>query len=212
MIMKYTEFPLSTTQPSALHVNDLIEFARPEANRKKLRWVSFPNSRGFCQGDPITVSQSCSESWSADFYFKEQTIICQLAVGLGASQVALMVKNLPANAGDIRDVVWPLGQEDPLEEGMAAHSSTLAWRIPWTEDPGGLQSIASKSWTQLKWVSMHTWPLNPFLLIYLRQTWASGPWEWTFPKQHGDTTHSYNWGGYSERRKNKKKTTDPFSP
>ena len=34
-----------------------------------------------------------------------------------------------------------LGQEDPLEEGMAAHSSILAWKIPWTEEPGGLQSI-----------------------------------------------------------------------
>ena len=34
-----------------------------------------------------------------------------------------------------------LGQEDPLEEGMATHSSILAWRIPWTEEPGGLQSI-----------------------------------------------------------------------
>ena len=49
-----------------------------------------------------------------------------------------MVKNLPANAGDIRD----LGQEDPLEEEMAAHSSTLAWKIAWTEEPGGLQSTA----------------------------------------------------------------------
>ena len=35
-----------------------------------------------------------------------------------------------------------LGREDPLEEGMAAHSSVLTWRIPWTEEPGGLQSIA----------------------------------------------------------------------
>ena len=34
-----------------------------------------------------------------------------------------------------------LGQEDPLEEGMATHSNTLAWRIPWTEEPGGLQSM-----------------------------------------------------------------------
>ena len=42
------------------------------------------------------------------------------------------------------------GQEDPLEEGMATHSSTLAWRIPWTEDLGGLQSIGSQSWIQLK--------------------------------------------------------------
>ena len=37
-----------------------------------------------------------------------------------------------------------LGREDPLEEGMATHSSILAWRIPWTEDPGGLQSIESQ--------------------------------------------------------------------
>jgi len=45
--------------------------------------------------------------------------------------VALVVKNLPAKAGDV-------GQEDPLEEGMATHSSNLAWRIPWTKEPGRL--------------------------------------------------------------------------
>ena len=45
-----------------------------------------------------------------------------------------MVKNPPANVEDIRDA----GQ-DPLEEGMAIHYSLLAWRIPWTEEPGGLQ-------------------------------------------------------------------------
>ena len=52
-----------------------------------------------------------------------------------------MVKNLPANVGDIRDTVRSLGREDPLEEGMATHSSILAWRIPWTEEPDGLQYI-----------------------------------------------------------------------
>ena len=42
-----------------------------------------------------------------------------------------------------------LGQEYPLEKGMATHSSTLAWEIPWSEEPGGLQSMGSqKSWTQ----------------------------------------------------------------
>ena len=54
-----------------------------------------------------------------------------------------MVKNLPAKAGIIRDTGSIPGQEDPLEEGMATHSSILAWRIPWTEEPGGLQSIGS---------------------------------------------------------------------
>ena len=58
-----------------------------------------------------------------------------------ASQVALVVKNPPANAGDLRDMGSILAQEDPLEEETATHSSILAWRIPWTEEPGGLQSI-----------------------------------------------------------------------
>ena len=55
-----------------------------------------------------------------------------------ASLVAQMVKNLPTMWETwARPLVWG----DPLEEGMAAHSSTLAWRIPWTEEPGGLQSM-----------------------------------------------------------------------
>ena len=52
-----------------------------------------------------------------------------------------MVKNLPAMQNTR---VWSLGWEDPLEKGMATHSSILAWRIPWTEEPGGLQFMALK--------------------------------------------------------------------
>ena len=52
-----------------------------------------------------------------------------------------MVKIPPASAGDIRDQVQSLGQEDPLQEGMATHSNIFAWRILWTEEPGGLKSI-----------------------------------------------------------------------
>ena len=59
---------------------------------------------------------------------------------VGASRVALVVKNLPDNAGDIETQVWSRGQEDPLEEGMATYSNILAWRIPWTVESGGLQS------------------------------------------------------------------------
>ena len=55
-----------------------------------------------------------------------------------------MVKNLPVKQ-ELQDTqVQSLGQEDSLEEGMAIHSSILVWRIPWTEDPGGLQSIGSQ--------------------------------------------------------------------
>ena len=60
------------------------------------------------------------------------------------SQVALIVKNPPANAGDARDTGSYPGQEDSLEEGMATHSSILSWRIPWTEEPGGLQPTGSQ--------------------------------------------------------------------
>ena len=58
-----------------------------------------------------------------------------------ASLVAQMVKNLPA----VQETwVQLLGQEDPLEKGMATHSSVLAWRIPWTEEPGRLQGKGSQ--------------------------------------------------------------------
>ena len=49
-----------------------------------------------------------------------------------------MVKNLPDNAGDTGSAP---GSGDPLKKGMASHSSILGWRIPWTEEPGGLQSM-----------------------------------------------------------------------
>ena len=49
-----------------------------------------------------------------------------------------MVKNPPANSGDVRDMGSIPGWDDPLEVELATHSSTLAWRIPWTEEPGGL--------------------------------------------------------------------------
>ena len=53
----------------------------------------------------------------------------------------LVVKNPPANATDAQETwVQSLGRETLLEEEMATHSSILAWRIPWTEEPGGLQS------------------------------------------------------------------------
>ena len=55
-----------------------------------------------------------------------------------------MVMNLPAVQEIQETQVRSLGREDPLEKGMATHFSILAWRIPWTEEPGGLQSIGSQ--------------------------------------------------------------------
>ena len=60
----------------------------------------------------------------------------------GASLVAQMVKNLPAMK---ETWIRSLGQEDALEKGLGTHSSILAWKIPWTGEPGWLQSIGSQS-------------------------------------------------------------------
>ena len=63
-----------------------------------------------------------------------------------ASLVAQTVKHPPAMQ---ETRVQSLGQEDPVEKEMATHSSILAWKIPWTEEPGGLQSMGWQIWTRL---------------------------------------------------------------
>ena len=76
---------------------------------------------------------------SIKILFKKKCRVLDL--GLGASLVAQMVKCLPA----MRETqVRFLGQEDPLEKEMAIHSSTLAWKIPWTEEPDRIQSMGSQ--------------------------------------------------------------------
>ena len=66
-----------------------------------------------------------------------------------------MVKNPPANAGDIEMQIRSLGREDSLEQEMAIHSSILAWRIPWTEETGRLQSMGSHRVTTTERLSVH---------------------------------------------------------
>ena len=76
--------------------------------------------------------------------------------------MAQWVKNLPVIQEMQETWVWSLGQEDPLKEGMATHSSILAWRITWTEKPGGLQSTGSQrvrhSWSN--WACTHACHTN----------------------------------------------------
>ena len=61
-----------------------------------------------------------------------------------ASRVVLVVRNLLASTRDVRDMGSILGSGRSMEEGMAADISILAWRIPWTEEPGGLQAMGSQ--------------------------------------------------------------------
>ena len=67
-----------------------------------------------------------------------------LPIPPGPSEMAQQVKNLPAMQETQEMRVQSLGQEDPLEKEMATHSSIIAWKIPWTEKPGRLQSMGSR--------------------------------------------------------------------
>ena len=94
-----------------------------------------------------------------------------------ASQVALVVKNLPANAGDIETQLQSLGREDPQEEEMATHSSILVWENPWTEEPVRLQSWGHKD---LDTTEARQWHPTPVLLPGKSPGWSSlegcSPW------------------------------------
>ena len=71
------------------------------------------------------------------------------------------MKNGPAVQETQETWTRSLGWGGSLEEGVATHSGILAWGIPWTEEPGALQSMGSpESWTQLKRLSMHPWALG----------------------------------------------------
>ena len=89
-----------------------------------------------CWRKGITVSRSLTRSHEEGF------------------PIGSVVKNSPALQEMQETQVWSLGQEDPLEEGMATHSSILAWRIPWTEGPGSLQSKGLKR-VRHNWTTEH---------------------------------------------------------
>ena len=97
------------------------------------------------------LSQKCKKkkkSWNVEkdvWTFN----ISNLVLGSICKEVTLVsqtVKNLPAMR---ESRVWSVGQDDPMEKEVAIHSSILAWEIPWTEEPGGLQSTGSWNQTQL---------------------------------------------------------------
>ena len=81
----------------------------------------------------------------------------------GASEVAQMVKNRLAMQ---ETRVWSLGQEDTLEKRMKTHFSVLDWKIPCTEEPGGLQSMAGGKRVRHKWVTKHQQYIHKFQSIF----------------------------------------------
>ena len=95
---------------------------------------------------------------------------------------SLSGKESPAKQEPQEMRVWFLGQEDPLEEGMATRSSILAWKIPWTEELGRLQSTVSpKNWTQPKWLSRHAGKLSINVTVMWLKYHHQTPWDIFWP-------------------------------
>ena len=108
-----------------------------------------------CEATSVHMAYSILELWlnQENMWDCPGFKLCRsLNVRFGASLVAQRLKCLP---GMQETQVWYLGWEDPLEKEMTTHSSTLAWRIPWREAPGGLQSMGSQrvghDWATLPW-------------------------------------------------------------
>ena len=93
--------------------------------------------------------------YARNFHLFRCLIWGSLIPAVWACQVGLMVKNWLPMQETQETQVRSLDQEGPLQEGMATHSSILAWRIPWTEKPGGLQSTGSQRVTRLQRLSTH---------------------------------------------------------
>ena len=111
-------------------------------------WLSVINSPFLPQRQPYKCLLGCAETMgltqiSCCLVAKSSLILCNPKNrSLPGSSVhwVLVIKNLPANGGEPETWVWFLGWEDPLEKGIATHSSILAWKMQWTGETGGLQS------------------------------------------------------------------------
>ena len=113
-----------------------------------------------CQIRSLQFRSKTYRETSKHYFFQSSSLT-------GASLVAQRVKHLPAMQ---ETQIWSLGWEDPLEKGMATHSSTLAWKIQWTEKPGRLQSMRLQR-------DGHDWvtSLSLFTFMHWRRKWQSTP-------------------------------------
>ena len=128
-----------------------ISFSRGSSRPRDRTWVSRIVGRRFTVWATREALKSNHLAMFANVPLK--SIFPHDALCFRDFPVAQMVKNLPVMQ---ETRVWSLGGEVPLEKGMAIHSSILVWRIPWTEKPGGLQSMGLQSQTQLSNSQTHT--------------------------------------------------------
>ena len=118
---------------------------------------------------------SCELSWNWNSISISLATYLKGVTSLFVWASQLVVKNPPANAG--KDYLWPLGWEDPLEEGMAAHANILASRMPWTHEPSVLESMGSQrvahDWSNLAHMYLFFYTFSSFLKAKIRNgtTW-----------------------------------------
>ena len=112
-------------------VRRLSEWTDDDEDNGDKKWWSWDLNPGLQTEDPGRLESMRPQRVGHDLVTKQ-------LYDLRLLRWQLVVKNPPAHAGDIEIWIWSLGQGDPLEEGMATHSSILAWESPWTEEPGGL--------------------------------------------------------------------------
>ena len=103
------------------------------------------------------------------------------------SLVAQTVKHLPTMW---ETWVWSLGQEDPLVKEVATHSTVLAWRIPWTEEPGGLQFMGSQR-VGLHWATKLFFLSNSCWWVYVLISQMNGPTVWCILRKERNTEHFF---------------------
>ena len=147
------------------------QILRYDNKGKKIKWTHW--NKKFCTKDVITKIKRQAIEWMKIFVYhiSHKSLLSRIHNELYTSATTKkkkkqrkkwvkdfpggsMVKNPPANVGDIGDTISILDWKDPLEEEMATHSSILPWRIPWTEKPGGLQPKGSQgvrhNWARMR--------------------------------------------------------------
>ena len=108
-------------------------------------------------GSKITADGDCSHEIKRHLFLGRKVMIYLYNLSIWGFPGSSELKNLPRMQ---KTQVWSLVQEDPMEKGTATHSSILAWRIPWAEDPCRLQSVGLQSWTWLKRLSTRAYSLT----------------------------------------------------